>query len=204
VRRVNYLLIGTAILILILASAPALAKVGVGINLGKIKVNKPLYAGGIYKLANMSVINTGTESGKYKLSISYLEGQKKLKPAEEWFKFTPEKFFLKPGQAKQVEIEMHLPINADAGRYFAFVEGRPTANKKGMSVGIAAAAKLTFTVKSSSLFWSIINRTKSIVTNLSPYSYLFMGLLALLLLAAIVRRYVAVSFSFKKRDNKND
>lgn len=201
-RRINYILIGLALLIIVLLSAPALAKVGVGINLGKISVNQPLYAGGQYNLAKMSVINTGTESGEYKLSISYLEGQKKLKPDEAWFKFTPKKFFLKPGEAKQVDIEMLLPIDATAGKYFAFVEGRPVAKKKGMAIGVAAAAKLTFSVKSSSLFYAIINRLKAIILNLAPYSYIFFGLLALVLAILLTRRYVNVSFSLRKRDNK--
>ncbi len=199
-RRVNYLLIASAFLILIITSTPALAKVGVGINLGKIKVNQPLYAGGRYSLAKMSVINTGSESGEYKLSISYLEGQKKLKPEAEWFKFSPEIFFLKPGEAKQVEIDILLPLNAEAGQYFAFVEGQPVSKKKGMAIGVAAAAKLTFSVRSSSLFWSIINRLKAIILSTAPYSYILFGLLALVLVLIILRRYVTVSI--RKRDTK--
>lgn len=197
--RKKFLLCTGILIFCLLAASPALAKVGVGINLGRISVNQPLYAGGIYSLAKMTVINTGTESGNYQVDISYLEGQKQLKPAKNWFRFTPDQFNLKAGEARQVDIKLALPINARSGDYFAFVEGRPAAKKKGLSIGIAAAAKLTFAIKSSTLYWAVFNWITAALTSYAPYSYVLLGLISIAIIWLIIRRYFALSFRLERR-----
>lgn len=190
------------LVVTLLGSSPAIGKIGVGINIGKIEVNEPLFSGGTYDIAKMTVINTGDETSDYTLDISYLEGQKQLKPEKKWFIFSPVIFSLKPGQAKQVEIKMALPIQTRAGDYFAFVEGRPIPQKKGLSVGVAAAAKLTFSVKSSSLFWSVYNWALSVLAGYSPYSYILIGLALLIMAWLIFRRFFSFSLRLERRDKE--
>ena len=190
----------TFFLVLLLAAAqPAWARLGVGVNVGNIEVNEPLLSGGIYDIATMSVINTGNETSDYGLGVSYRDKQKEMKPPEKWFRFSPARFELKPGRQKPVEISLTIPVNAKAGDYFALVEGHPIAGEKGLNIGIAAAAKINFTVESSSLFWSIINRRPPWFANNSPYSYVIAGVVLLAIVILIIRRYVKLSFSIERK-----
>ncbi len=188
------------LLVMLLAAAqPAWARLGVGVNVGNIEVNEPLLSGGIYDIATMSVINTGNETSDYGLGVSYRDKQKEMKPPVEWFRFSPERFELKPGRQKPVEISLIVPVNAKAGDYFALVEGHPIADEKGLNIGIAAAAKINFTVESSSLFWSIVNRLTTWFTNNSPYSYIIAGVSLLAIVILIIRHYIKLSFKIERK-----
>lgn len=187
-------------LVLLLAAAhPAWARLGVGVNVGNIEVNEPLLSGGIYDIATMSVINTGNETSDYGLGVSYRDKQKEMKPPKEWFRFSPTRFELKPGRQKPVEISLTIPVNAKAGDYFALVEGHPIAEGKGLNIGIAAATKFNFTVESSSLFWSIINRLTTWFANNSPYSYIVAGVILLAIAIFIIRRNLKLSFKIERK-----
>jgi len=124
------------------------AKIGVGVGSGKIVVDEKLKPGMIYKLPALSVMNTGDEPGQYAVSIAYHEKQPELKPKEEWFSYSPDSFGLQPQEAKQVEITLNLPVNAQPGQYFAYLEAHPdkTSKKGDTSIGVAAAARLYFEI----------------------------------------------------------
>ena len=187
------------LLLLLAVGQPAMARLGVGVNVGNIEVNETLLSGGLYKIATMSVINTGDEAGDYGVGVSYRSGQEELKPPEDWFRFSPAKFKLRPGQAKPVEISLIVPVNAKAGDYFALVEGHPIAKGKGLTVGIAAAAKMQFSIKSSSLFWSIYNRMASWFKTNAPYSFIGVLLVLLAVVTLIIRRYLRFSFRIERK-----
>ena len=187
-------------LVLLLGVAqPAWARLGVGVNVGNIEVNEPLLSGGIYDIATMSVINTGNETSDYGAGVSYRDKQKEMKPPEDWFRFSPARFELKPGRQEPVDISLTIPVNAKAGDYFALVEGHPIAGEKGLNIGIAAAAKLNFTVESSSLFWSIVNRLTTWFANNSPYSYIAAGVILLAIAILVIRRYIKLSFKIERK-----
>ncbi len=190
----------TFIVVLLLAAAqPAWARLGVGVNVGNIEVNEPLLSGGIYDIATMSVINTGNETSDYGVGVSYRDKQKEMKPPEEWFRFSPARFELKPGRQEPVDISLTIPVNAKAGDYFALIGGHPIADEQGLNIGIAAAAKINFTVKSSSLFWSIVNRLTTWFANNSPYSYIVAGVILLAIAILIIRRYLKLSFKIERK-----
>lgn len=138
---------------------PVLATVGVGVGTGKIQINEKLHGGTIYQLPSLTVINTGTEPSDYEVSVSYLERQSEAKPPLSWFSFSPQSFHLEPGKAQTVDEKLSLPLNAVPGNYFAYLEARPTQKGKGgtTTIGIAAAAKLYFTVVPSNIFDSILS-----------------------------------------------
>lgn len=48
-----------------------LARVGVGIGTGEIRMAEDLKPGGFYELPILSIFNTGTEPGEYQVSIAY-------------------------------------------------------------------------------------------------------------------------------------
>jgi len=179
----------------------ALGRIGVGVGTGKIVVNKPLKPGLIYDLPSLSVMNTGDEPGNYGVSIEYHEGQEArsdmgLKPSREWFNFEPEKFYLEPGQAQQVKIKLTLPLKGvKPGAYFVYLEGHPI--KKDVagqtSIGVAAAAKLYFTVAASNIFQGIYYRFISLYSRYHPWDTIVLALIA----AAILFRFVSKRFKFQ-------
>lgn len=199
-RRTSTPALIVLVALLMLFSAPAAwARLGVGINVGRIEVNEPLLSGGIYSVAKMSVINTGTQAADYGLGVSYMEKQAEKEPPKTWFAFSPSRFRLKPGAARTVEISLVIPVSAEAGDYFALVEAHPIIEKKGVNVGIAAAAKASFTVKSSSLLWSIINRLLTWFTTNAPYSYAAAALIVAAAVGLTLKRFFKFSLRIERK-----
>lgn len=145
---------------------------GVGVTLGIIAVDERLKGGGGYNLPKLGIINTGDEPGEYEVVISYLQGQREMRPASDWFSFQPQRFFLNADEARDVNIRLTLPTGVKPGDYFAFIEAHPVAQEQGITIGAAAATKLSFTVKPSG--WIEAQRTNfnRIVDENEPWSYL--------------------------------
>lgn len=185
------------VFITLLAFTPIIVfgRIGVGVGNGKVQITEPLKAGGIYDLPQLPVLNTGDEPGEYTVSIQYHEGQETnpemgLKPQNEWFNFEPQSFHLEPGQVQNVKIILTLPTNIKPGNYFAYLEARPV--KKSIagqtSIGVAAAAKLYFTVAPANLFQGIYYRLVSLANRYYPFDAI---ILALVILGGLI-------FAFKK------
>jgi hypothetical protein len=171
------------------------AKIGVGVGTGKIEVNQDLKGGLIYTIPSLVVLNTGDEPSQYAVTIKYREGQSQLQPKLEWFSFSPNNFSLGEGESQVVEIKLALPIKGVVpGDYFAFLSASPVAKAElgGTSLGIAAAAKLYFTVAPSNIISGVYYRVISLVTLYAPWSYVVVVIVLLSLLFVVVRRY----FSF--------
>jgi hypothetical protein len=113
---------GIYFFILLCSFLPAMASVGVGVGTGKIQVDEKLKGGMMYKLPPITVMNTGDVPADYSLNVTYYETQPQLKPARDWFVFTPEKVFLGPGESKNIGIQLNLPLKVVPGDYFAFLE----------------------------------------------------------------------------------
>jgi hypothetical protein len=210
-KKASFIILGLGLLLPILV----LARIGVGVGTGKIVVDQPLKAGLIYTLPSLTVLNTGDEPGEYGVSIEYHEGQETnpkmgLKPPKEWLGFEPSEFYLEPGQAQQVQIRLTLPIKgAKPGTYFAYLEGHPV--KKDISgqtsIGVAAAAKLYFTVAPANIFQGIYYRLLSILRNNAPWSYVVLALAAGSVLVVLFRKYftfnIGISKKAKSEETKN-
>lgn len=198
-KKRNILIVCLALVLPLVAAAPAVAKLGVGVNVGRIEVNEPLLSGGIYRIAKVGVINTGTEKATYEVDVSYLEDQKQLRPPKEWFSFKPKRLSLKPKDSEHVEVTVVLPVKAAPGKYFALIEAHPVIKKEAVTISIAAASKMSFTVESSSLFWSIINRVSSWLTANAPYTYIGLGILVLAIAVLIFRRFARISLRVERK-----
>ncbi len=179
------------------------ARIGVGVGTGKIYVNEKLRAGVIYDLPPFTVLNTGDELGNYGASVEYNEVQPQLKPASEWFSFEPSNFTLGPGQVQIVQVRLSLPVkDVKPGDYFVYLEGHPI--KKSVSgetsIGVAAAAKLYFTVAPANLLIGVYYRVLSLVLLYSPWSYVAIGAIIMIVLVTLFRRFFAfnVGISIKK------
>ncbi|MGC8851866.1 MAG: hypothetical protein ACP5PR_02110 [Minisyncoccia bacterium] len=181
-----------------------LARIGVGVGLGKIQVDKPLKAGMVYDLPSLPVINTGDEPGEYGVSIEYHKGQEEnpemgLKPAKEWFRFEPSTFYLEPGQIQQVKITLVLPMKTVPGNYFVYLEGHPV--KKATSgqtrVGVAAATKLYFTVVPANIFQGIYYRFVSLYSRYHPLDTIVLVLIALIVLIKLISKRFKIQIARK-------
>jgi hypothetical protein len=182
---------------------------GVGVTTGKITVSEPLKAGGIRTLPSLGVVNTGGEAGEYEVGVEYHQQQEQLWPPREWFHFEPRTFYLEPGKAINVKIQLVLPLNAKPGNYFAYLEAR-SLNKDnipgGARIGVAAAAKLYFTIAPANIFLAIYFRIQSLIKIYSPWSWVIiavvLGAIFILLLRAVFRKFFKIQISFKgKEDN---
>lgn len=191
------------ILLAIVAVLPVavFAKVGVGVGAGKIRLSEELRAGGIYDLPAVPVLNTGDEPADYQFSVQYHEGQETrsdmgLKPAKEWFTFTPQSFSLEPGKVQTVKVMLTLPTKVTPGNYFAYLEAQPIKKKSvagETSIGIAAATQLWFTVAPANFFQGIYYRFISLYTRYYPWDTVVLAVIFFLVLLW----YISKKFKFQ-------
>ena len=186
-------------------SNTALAKIGVGVNTGKIQVDEELKAGMIHKLPPITVINTGDEPAEYEASVTYHQDQPELRPQQNWFIFTPQKFYLEPGKGQLVEIKINLPLRIEPGNYFAYLEGHPIATvKKGTTtLGVAAAAKLYFTVVSANIFYGIYYRIVSFFKVYAPWPQRVVAAILIVGLLVLFKKFFNIQINLKKPVGKN-
>jgi len=177
----------------------ALAKIGVGIGTGKIVLDQPLKPGLIYTLPILTILNTGDEPSMYGVSITHRENQPEMNPPLTWFSFSPSTFRLEPGKAQQVQVKLSIPIKgAKPGNYFVFLEGHPikAVATGGTTIGVAAAAKLYFTVDSANIFTGLYYRIVSLLTIYTPWSYVVLAIIVVAMLILLIRKYFSLNFGF--------
>lgn len=185
----------------------AQARIGVGVQAGKIQINEHLKPGGIYGLPVLPVVNTGDESGNYGVSIEYLEYQDEAKPPREWFTFNPSEFSLDPGKVQEVQTKLQLPVDAKPGKYFAFLEAHPIKKDDGngqTSVNIAAASKLYFEVAPANIWEGIYYRIVSLVNQYSPWTYVGLTVVGVLIVIALFRKFFTFRISLSRRSGNNE
>ena len=180
----------------------AFGSVGVGVGTGKIQVDKPLKPGSIYIVPPLTVINTGSEPSEYTVSIDYSGNQTQLKPNKEWFSFEPLQFHLEPNQSQVVQIKMTLPIKTAPGDYFAYLQAQPTkktATAGSATVGVAAAAKLYFTVVPANIWQGMYYRFIYLYSRYSPWDTIILVMLGAAALILVVKRYFKIQIGVEKR-----
>lgn len=188
-----------------LFSNTAFAKIGVGVNTGKIQVDEELKAGMIYKLPPITIINTGDESAEYEASVAYHQDQSELRPKQDWFIFTPQRFHLEPGKGQLVEIKINLPLRIAPGDYFAYLEGHPIAVvKKGTAnIGVAAASKLYFTVVPANIFYGIYYKIITFFNVYAPWPQRVVVAILIVGLLVLFKKFFNIQINLKKPVDKN-
>lgn len=153
-----------------------MARIGVGVGLGKIEYQVPVIPGSVVRLPKIPVVNTGEEEGSVVVKIDYFGDQKELQPPAEWFSFSPQKIYLKAGESRMVSTSMKLPFTPISGKYLALLEAQYVGGKDGqVRLGPAAATKFYFTIgESPGVLGAAVQRVKT----LSYYYPLWMLILA--------------------------
>ena len=183
-----------------LIAFPALASVGVGVNLGKIQIDEPLKPGGIYNFPSIGVINTGDTAGEYELAVTYHQDQPQIRPAQEWFSFSPSSFNLEPGQSQSVVVKLTLPVKAKPGDYFAYLEAHPIIKAgPGTTIGVAAATKTYFSVIPANIWQAIIWRISSFWTMYAPWTYVVLAIIVAAIIIALFRKFFAFQIGIRRK-----
>jgi len=179
----------------------AFARVGVGVATGKIQVQDKLKPGIIYNLPPLTVVNTGDIPTDYEVEATYFEKQPQLKPSNDWFIFSPRTFHLDPGKAQEVSIKLNLPLVTTPGNYFNFLEAHPIQKDKAgiTTIGIAAAAKLYFTVVPANIFQAMYYKIISFWQIYSPWTNYATGVIALIIIAFFAKKYLNIEINLKKK-----
>lgn len=167
-----------------------LAKVGVGFGTGTIRVDELLRPGGIYILPSIAVINTGDEPADYEIKVVHRYEQPQLKPLQEWFNFEPFSFRLEPGEVKNVAVKLTLPVKTTPGDYFALLEAHPVIKSEPgiVTIGVAAASKLYFTVVPANSWQGIYYRFISLYSRYHPWDTIVLVIIFLAILIVLFRR----------------
>lgn len=185
-------------LFLTLSTSLVLAKVGVGVGLGKIQIDETLSPGEIYNLPSLPVLNTGDEDLEYEIEVTYLSEQEEMQPAGEWFNFSPQRFPLTAGSSQTVDIVLILPVDARPGNYFAFLEAHPVAKGEGVTIGVAAATKLNFTIKPKGVLGAAIERIRSLIEANRLMAYSIAAIAGAVVVISLGRRYLDIKIGFKR------
>ena len=190
--KIGLVLLATSA-VMLLSTGDATADRGVALDLGRLDVAQTLTPGGGYRLPPVGVRNPGNEVTSYRIVVSHVRGQQGKPIPADWVRFQPSRLTLKPGKTKNVQARLSLPGGADAGDYQGLLAAQIVTKGKGAQVGAAAAAKVTFSVESSTLLGSWWDRIRGFFAGHRPWTWLIPALLAMALLAAQVGK----RFSFR-------
>lgn len=171
---------------------------GVAVDLGRIAIDKKLSKGGTYQLPIMGVTNPGDERTRYQMGVSYFEGQTEERPPLEWFTFSPAEFELEPGRTQPVTTSLRIPSGAEPADYLGLLQASIASDREGARVGAAAGARLSFTVKPSSLLEAWTLRLRDRLDDWMPWTYVVPALAALALAAWWLGRRFRFTVSRKR------
>jgi hypothetical protein len=189
----RYCVVLSALVGTCLAAEPTSADRGVSLDLGKIEITDGLLPGGGYRLPVFGVRNPGDERTSYEMVVSYRTDQNGLEPPARWFRFTPSRFTLTPGQTQSVAARIELPTGADPGDYEALLAAQIVTPGEGTLIGGAAASKLSFTVEPSSMLAALWLSLRRFLTENAPFTWALPLALAVLAGGWAARRRFTLS-----------
>ncbi len=118
---------------------------GAAVDRARIDVDEPLEPGQRYELPELGVRNPGTAQTHYQMAAQPTDQAEHAGEAG-WFAFSPDRFSLGPDDRQPVGVALHLPEDAEPGRYEVLLAAQVTPEGEGARVGGAAASRLTFDV----------------------------------------------------------
>jgi len=138
--------------------AAAADSIGVGIQVGPVRLAGIAHAGQTYDLPPVYVVNTGTEPETVRLEVQRLSRGTGRDVPKSWFKPGQTDVHLDPKQSATIPVQLVVPADATLGPYFSDVVAHGSASIEAgqATLGVAAATKLQFTVGKAvpAGFWS--------------------------------------------------
>jgi len=145
-------------LLLLAFPAAAAASIGVGIQVGPVRLAGIAHAGQTYDLPPVYVVNTGTEPETVRLDVQRLSKGKGRDVPKAWFQPGQTDVHLDAKQSATIPVQLVVPADAKLGPYFSDVVAHGSASIEAgqTTLGVAAATKLQFTVGKAvpAGFWS--------------------------------------------------
>lgn len=188
-------------LVFSLSTVLAEQRLGVGVTTGRIAVDEPLKAGGVYYLPSIGAVNTGDIDANYTVSITFDADQEQLRPNVSWFVFSPSQFYLESGKSQAIKPTLTLPIKTEPGNYFAYIEVAPIKEEgPGTRIGIAAATRLYFTVAPANIFQGIYYRMLFFITKYAPWTYVILAVIGFAILIMVLKHFISFNIKLKPKD----
>ena len=136
----------------------AAASIGIGIQVGPVRLAGIAHAGQTYDLPPVFVVNTGTEPETVRLEVQRLSKGTGRDVPKSWFRPGQTDVHLDAKQSATIPVQIVVPADAKPGPYFSDVVAHGSASIEAgqATLGVAAATKLQFTVGKAvpAGFWS--------------------------------------------------
>lgn len=170
-----------------------MARVGVGMGGGEVRLTEQIKPGGIYNLPPMRIFNTGDETATYAMGVAFQQEYSELRPDKNWFSFNPSTFTLESGKSQDVAVTMVVPVRATPGDYFAYLESGPVSSSVPgtTSVGIAVGLKLYFTMVPANIWQAMAFRVTSFFQTYAPWSWVGLGVIVAAALVMVLKRFIS-------------
>jgi hypothetical protein len=127
------------------------ASVGVGVQVGPVRLGTAAVRGESYALPPVYVVNTGTQAEAITVRVERLShGPGRVVPPS-WVRVTGPAVQLAPSASARIPLELAVPGLARPGSYRSdiVVTGSPAGAARTAGIGVAAATKLEFSVSSA-------------------------------------------------------
>ena len=185
---------------LMLGSAtPVLASTGVSVDLGRIDITEQLSPGGSYNLPTLGVRNPGTERTSYAMVANGPSDPDRAAPPPAWFHFEPATLTLDPGERRSVRVRLVVPTDAEPGDYIALVGAQIVAQGTGATVGAAAAARTTFTVRPADAIQAFMTWLGQAWSDHLPWSAIIPVAIIVVVGLWVIRRRFTFGLSVERR-----
>lgn len=191
----------TALLLSLLLGpvTPVLATTGVSVDLGRIDITEQLSPGGSYNLPTLGVRNPGTERTRYAMIANGVNDADHASPRSAWFHFEPASLTLDPGESRSVRVRLVVPTDAEPGDYIALIGAQIVAQGTGASVGAAAAARTTFTVRPANEIQALTTWLGQTWSDLLPWSAIVPLVFTVILGLWVIRRRFTFGLRVERR-----
>jgi hypothetical protein len=140
----------TALGVLVVAAAPAVANasVGVGVQAAPVQLAGVAHPGGTYALPPVYVVNTGTEPETVAVRIERISRGTGRTVPRAWIRVSGLPPSLGHGQSARIPLSLVVPTSATPGQYFSdvVVTGSAALTAGGAHLGVGAATDLEFRV----------------------------------------------------------
>jgi len=145
------LAVAAALVALTVFAQSSAASVGVGVQVGPVRLGGAAHRGGSYPLPPVYVVNTGTQAETISVRVERLSHGTRLTVPPSWVSVTGSAVQLAAGASARLPLQLAVPGQARPGAYLSdiVVTGSPVGAAQGAHIGVAAATKLEFSVSSA-------------------------------------------------------
>lgn len=145
------LAVPVALVVLATFAQSAAASVGVGVQVGPVRLGSVAHRGESYSLPPVYVVNTGTQAETISVRVQRLSHGPGLIVPPSWISVTGPAVQLGPGKSARIPLELAVPGHAQPGGYRSdvVVTGSPAGAARTAHIGAAAATRLEFSVSSA-------------------------------------------------------